>query len=165
MHTPLPARPCQRRRGYILNTFVVPGTANSSPHGPHRPRLHKLNSPGNRDELPQPVPRNPTLRQSRRPRARPQICSCGSHLAGHQHDRLRRSRFHQVARHPAQPALSLAPLLTTLLMVQLDRLWTAAPPASPIQSLYDIVGQVASGAILSACLRAIRARRHHWLAA
>jgi hypothetical protein len=58
--------------------------------------------------------------------------------------------FTQLPVTTVQPALSLSPLLTTLLMVQLARLWTAAPPASPIQTLYDIVGQVNSGAILSA---------------
>ncbi len=58
--------------------------------------------------------------------------------------------FTQLPVTTAQPALNLSPLLTTLLMVQLARLWTAAPPASPIQTLYDIVGQVSTGALSSA---------------
>ena len=47
----------------------------------------------------------------------------------------------------AQPALNLSLLLTMLLMIKLARLWTAAPPASSIQSLYDVVGGVAAGAL------------------
>ncbi len=59
-----------------------------------------------------------------------------------------------------QPVLNLSQLLTTLLTVQLARLWTAAPPASPVQTLYDIIGGVSSGSLPSAaaaqtCLAAI----------
>ena len=50
---------------------------------------------------------------------------------------------------PAQPAPGLTPLLTTLLLVKLARSFTAAPPASPIQTLYDLIGGVASGAIVN----------------
>jgi Tc toxin complex TcA C-terminal TcB-binding domain/Neuraminidase-like domain/Salmonella virulence plasmid 28.1kDa A protein len=46
-----------------------------------------------------------------------------------------------------QPALSLSPLLTTLLTIKLARLWTAAPPSSPVQSLYDIIGGVGTGTL------------------
>jgi hypothetical protein len=58
--------------------------------------------------------------------------------------------FTQVPVESTQPALNLSPLLTTLLMIKLARLWVAAPPASPIQSLYDIVGQVGSGTLANA---------------
>ena len=44
-----------------------------------------------------------------------------------------------------QPALSLSPLPTTLLVVKLARLFTAAPPSSPVQTLYDIIGGVGPG--------------------
>jgi hypothetical protein len=50
----------------------------------------------------------------------------------------------------AQPALSLTPLLTTLLMVKLARLWTAAPPSAAYQTLYDIIGAVGSGSLADA---------------
>jgi len=58
--------------------------------------------------------------------------------------------FTQLPVETTQPALALSPLLTTLLMVQLARLFAAAPPASPIQTLYDIVGQVHSGTLSTA---------------
>ncbi|MBZ5728803.1 MAG: hypothetical protein LAP87_27960 [Acidobacteriia bacterium] len=45
------------------------------------------------------------------------------------------------------PALALAPLLTTLLLVKLARLFTAAPPQSPVQTLYDVIDGVNSGAL------------------
>jgi hypothetical protein len=45
----------------------------------------------------------------------------------------------------AQPALSLVPLLTTFLLIKLSRLWTAAQPASAVQTLYDIIGGVLNG--------------------
>lgn len=45
----------------------------------------------------------------------------------------------------AQPALGLGQLLTTLLAVKLARLWTAAPPSSAVQQLYDIIGGVSGG--------------------
>ena len=48
---------------------------------------------------------------------------------------------------PAQPALSLSSLLTTLLVVKLARLWTAAPPQSSVRTLYDVIGGVSSGAL------------------
>ena len=54
--------------------------------------------------------------------------------------------FTQLPVTPAQPALSLSPLLTTLLVIKLARLWTAAPPSSPVQTLYDIIGGVGTGA-------------------
>jgi hypothetical protein len=46
-----------------------------------------------------------------------------------------------------QPALSLSPLLTTLLAIKLARLFTAAPPQSTVQTLYDIIGGVGGGTI------------------
>ena len=47
----------------------------------------------------------------------------------------------------AQPALGVAPLLTTALVVKLARLWTTAPAASPMQTLYDVIGGVHDGTI------------------
>ena len=47
----------------------------------------------------------------------------------------------------AQPALSLSPLLTTFLVVKLARLWTAAPPASSVQTLYDVISGVNGAAV------------------
>jgi hypothetical protein len=47
----------------------------------------------------------------------------------------------------AQPALGVEPLLTSVLAVKLARLWTAAPAASPLQSLYDVIGGVHAGTI------------------
>ncbi|HLZ85802.1 MAG TPA: hypothetical protein VKQ52_01125, partial [Puia sp.] len=44
-----------------------------------------------------------------------------------------------------QPAQNLNSLLSMILLVKLARLWTSAPPASPVQSLYDIIGGVATG--------------------
>jgi Tc toxin complex TcA C-terminal TcB-binding domain/ABC toxin N-terminal region/Neuraminidase-like domain/Salmonella virulence plasmid 28.1kDa A protein len=49
----------------------------------------------------------------------------------------------------AQLAIALAPLLNMLLVIKLARLWTAAPPASPIQTLYDVIGGVKSGALVN----------------
>ena len=48
-----------------------------------------------------------------------------------------------------QAALAIAPLLTTLLLAQLARLFTAAPPASAIQTLYDIISGVNSGKLVN----------------
>src|SRR4029077_764372 len=48
---------------------------------------------------------------------------------------------------PAQAAIALQPLLTTLLLVQLARSFTAAPPQSSVQTLYDVVGGVGSGSL------------------
>ena len=50
--------------------------------------------------------------------------------------------FSQLPVTASQPALSLSPLLTTLLVIKLARLWTAAPPSSSVQTLYDIIGGV-----------------------
>ena len=50
----------------------------------------------------------------------------------------------------AQPALGVAPLLATALTVKLARLWTAAPAASPVQTLYDVIGGVHDGTIADA---------------
>jgi len=47
----------------------------------------------------------------------------------------------------AQPAQNLSVLLTTLLLIKLVRLWTAAPPASTVQTLYDVIGGVIGGTI------------------
>jgi hypothetical protein len=48
-----------------------------------------------------------------------------------------------------QPALGVAPLLTTVLLVKLARLFTAAPPQSQIQTLYDLIGGVHAGTIVN----------------
>ena len=53
--------------------------------------------------------------------------------------------FTQLPVTPSQPVLSLSPLLTTLLVIKLARLWTAAPPSSPVQTLYDVIGGVRPG--------------------
>ena len=58
--------------------------------------------------------------------------------------------FTQVPVASTQAALSLPPLLTTLLTIKLARLWTAAPPASPVKTLYDIIGGVATNALANA---------------
>ncbi len=50
----------------------------------------------------------------------------------------------------AQPALNLSLLLTTLLMVKLARLWTAAPPSAAFQTLYDVIGAVGAGTLADA---------------
>ena len=50
----------------------------------------------------------------------------------------------------AQPAANVAPFLTTLLLVKLARLFTAAPPASTVQTLYDVIGGVNSGTLVNA---------------
>ncbi len=47
----------------------------------------------------------------------------------------------------AQPAIDTAHLLTTVLLVQLARLFTAAPPAAPVQTLYDLISGVQTGAL------------------
>jgi hypothetical protein len=39
----------------------------------------------------------------------------------------------------SQPAVNLFPLLTTILVIKLARLWTAAPPSSSVQTLYDVI--------------------------
>lgn len=55
--------------------------------------------------------------------------------------------FTQLPVSPSQPELNLSPLLTTLLLIKLVRLWTAAPPSSSVQTLYDVIGGVSSGAL------------------
>ena len=40
---------------------------------------------------------------------------------------------------PAQHALALPPLLATLLVIKLARLWIPAPQSSAIQTLYDVI--------------------------
>ena len=55
--------------------------------------------------------------------------------------------FTQLPVTTGQPASALSPLLTTLLLVKLVRLWTAAPPASPVQTLYDIIGGISTGTL------------------
>ena len=50
----------------------------------------------------------------------------------------------------AQAPLGLSPLLTTLLVIKLARLFTAAPPQSTIQTLYDVIGGVNSGSLVNA---------------
>jgi hypothetical protein len=48
-----------------------------------------------------------------------------------------------------QAAIGLTPLLITLLLVQLTRLFTAAPPASATQTLYDIISGVNTGTLVN----------------
>ncbi len=48
-----------------------------------------------------------------------------------------------------QAALSLGPLLATILLVKLARLFTAAPPQSAIQNLYDVIGGVHAGTLVN----------------
>ena len=50
----------------------------------------------------------------------------------------------------AQPALPLPLVQTTLLLVKLVRLFTAAPPASSIQTLFDVIGGVQGGTLANA---------------
>jgi len=58
--------------------------------------------------------------------------------------------FTQLPVQTAHPALALQPLLITLLLVQLARTFNAAPPQSSIQTLYDVIGGVASGSLANA---------------
>jgi hypothetical protein len=51
---------------------------------------------------------------------------------------------------PGQPALSLTSLLTTFLVIKLARLWTAAPPSSPVQTLYDVMAGVINSSLANA---------------
>jgi hypothetical protein len=51
---------------------------------------------------------------------------------------------------PGQPAQPLSPLLTTLLLIQLKRLWTAAPASATVQTLFDIIGGVIGTALPNA---------------
>lgn len=48
-----------------------------------------------------------------------------------------------------QPALALGPLLNTVLLVKLARLFTVAPPQATIQTLYDLISGVNGGAIVN----------------
>ena len=48
---------------------------------------------------------------------------------------------------PTQPALGLSPLLTTLLMIKLARMFTAAPSSSTIQTLYDVISGVTNATL------------------
>ena len=57
--------------------------------------------------------------------------------------------FSQLPVTNAQPALGLLPLLTTLLLVKLARLFTAAPPQSTIQTLYDVIGGVNAATLVN----------------
>ena len=49
-----------------------------------------------------------------------------------------------------QQPLSLSLLLTTLLLIKLARLWTAALPSSSVQTLYNVIGGVKSGTLANA---------------
>jgi hypothetical protein len=51
---------------------------------------------------------------------------------------------------PSQPALSLTSLLATFLVIKLARLWTAAPPSSPVQTLYDVIAGVIDSSLANA---------------
>ena len=52
--------------------------------------------------------------------------------------------FTQLPVTSGRAAVSLPPLLTTLLVIKLARLWTAAPPSSPVQTLYDVISGVSN---------------------
>jgi hypothetical protein len=47
----------------------------------------------------------------------------------------------------AQPAPGLSPLLTTLLVIKLARMFTAAPPSSAVKTLYDVIDGVSDGTL------------------
>ncbi|HEY4088381.1 MAG TPA: neuraminidase-like domain-containing protein [Bryobacteraceae bacterium] len=47
----------------------------------------------------------------------------------------------------AQPALSLGPVLTTMLVIKLARLFTAAAPQDTIQTLFDVISGVQAGTL------------------
>jgi hypothetical protein len=49
-----------------------------------------------------------------------------------------------------QPALNLSSLLTTFLVIKLARSWTAAPPASSVQTLYDVIDGISGGNFVGA---------------
>jgi hypothetical protein len=55
--------------------------------------------------------------------------------------------FTQLPMTGAQPALSLPPLLTTLQLIKLARLFTAAPLSSQVRTLYDVISGVSSGTL------------------
>jgi len=57
--------------------------------------------------------------------------------------------FTQLPVTASQAALSVSPLLSTALVIKLARLWTSAPAASAIQTLYDIIGGVQAGTIVN----------------
>ena len=50
---------------------------------------------------------------------------------------------------PGQAQLDLAPLLSTLLVVQLQRLWTSAPSTAPVQSLFALIDGIANATLAS----------------
>ena len=52
--------------------------------------------------------------------------------------------FTQLPVTSGQAAVSLPPLLTTLLVIKLARLWTAAPPSSAVQTLYGVISGVSN---------------------
>ena len=58
--------------------------------------------------------------------------------------------FTQLPVTTTEPALSLSPLLTTLLAIKLARLWTAANPSATVQTLYDVIGGVSAGTLTDA---------------
>ncbi|HSN30850.1 MAG TPA: neuraminidase-like domain-containing protein, partial [Kofleriaceae bacterium] len=58
--------------------------------------------------------------------------------------------LHQLPVVTTQPALSLGSLETTLLLVKLARMFTAAPATSPIPTLYDVISAVQSGTLADA---------------
>jgi hypothetical protein len=55
--------------------------------------------------------------------------------------------FTQLPVTAGQPALPLAPLLSTLLTIQLSRSFTAAPPAAALQTLYQLITSISSGSV------------------
>lgn len=52
----------------------------------------------------------------------------------------------------AQPTPGAVPLLNTVLLVKLARSFVAAPPAAPVQTLYDLITGVNSGTLATAAL-------------
>lgn len=57
--------------------------------------------------------------------------------------------FTQLPVKNTQPALGSAPLMATVLLVKLARLFTSAPPAAAIQSLYDVISGVQTGTLVN----------------
>jgi hypothetical protein len=55
--------------------------------------------------------------------------------------------FGQLPVAPAQPAVNLALLLTTLLLIKLARTFTAAAQSAPVRTLYDLISGVNSGSL------------------
>ncbi len=70
--------------------------------------------------------------------------------------------FTQLPVTAAQAALALGPTQTMLLAVKLKRLFVAAPPASAIQTLFDVIGGVSGGTLTTAQAQAGLATISGW---